>query len=146
MDQLPLFDDVPYKGTMTPEELPYWLVLNRCYGVGGKTIARLLADGKSLSSWFRANQATQALTTLLVPQGQARITLDWRGVERDLLSADLLPACLIENRVHGQIVDAAVVLEKTGKKQLVLHGHHHRQVTDQSSPVKTVGDHFTGIF
>lgn len=70
---------------MDKQDLSYWLVLNRCSGIGAKKIQPLCSKGRKLKDWFQGEQPTQAFrewyaATLGKPLG----TLDWAGVERDL--------------------------------------------------------------
>jgi len=79
--------------TTVNNELMYWLVLNRCPGMGLRRLKILIQTGGNLKNWFNGRQPTSELIRWYQMQGnqaqtQKRLSLDWAGVDKDLAWAE----------------------------------------------------------
>lgn len=69
-------------------ELPYWLVLNRCPGVGPAMFNKLLQSTGKLSSWFVHQTPTAELQSMLPMPKAGKLVFDWAGVDKDMAFAN----------------------------------------------------------
>lgn len=81
------------QGSAFKAELPYWLVINRCKGIGPKRFAALLQKNESLLNFFNDRQPRAEFLQQCRQWGVTFIA-DWAGVEKDLRWAQQ-PSCHI---------------------------------------------------
>ncbi len=65
-------------------ELSLWLVLRRIMGFGPRRFAELLGVEESLSNCFNGSEPRSHFIQWCQQKGLNKITLDWKGVEKDL--------------------------------------------------------------
>lgn len=69
-------------------DLSFWLVFNRCPGIGPALINQLLSKHNKLSDWFSHLRPTSELMMWLKAKNISSPVFDWDGVEKDLLWAE----------------------------------------------------------
>ena len=77
--------------TLHTEELVYWLVMHRTFGIGPARLRKLLSQGR-LSAFFNQQNPTRDLVDWFKSLGITHWKPDWRGVEKDLTWAEK-PEC-----------------------------------------------------